>query len=105
MSQSEWDIAQEDGTSAGGPYGHARTARAAAIELSDASNVVILVRRGGKVAYAMNPGGRAEAPAGAITDPRTNCVRHTGVVCWCVPCREARRANREGEATLDGGIE
>ncbi len=71
---------------------HATTARAFAKATAAMLDQPITVMRGARVAYVMQPDGTARPPEGAIEPERTNCAKGSGQACFCIPCREERRA-------------
>lgn len=79
---------------------HMTTARVEATLAAELSEVPVLISRvvgdATKPTLVVDPDGSSRRPAGTeASNPRdTECKADTGVPCFCLPCREARKAQR-----------
>ncbi len=75
-------------------FRHAQTARREATTAASEAGRPVQIMRGARVAYVMHPDGTTRAPEGSIEPDRATCTKDSGKACFCIPCREERKAAR-----------
>lgn len=76
------------------PVRHMQTAREHATRCARERGLDVLIFVNDRARVRITPDGRSLPPDGVEVAERSQCVKHEGKPCFCIACREDRKAAR-----------